>query len=85
MGVASHEGGDIAELGHALDQLPERLAHGGEVVDQVGRNIAQVFAVRRLDGKPEADPRRIDGLQGLVDGRLGDLDRAGAWFRALPC
>ena len=45
-------------------------------------NIAQVLALPRLDRKPEADASGVDGLEGLVDGRLVDLDRLARWSRS---
>ena len=46
----------------------------GEVVDEPGWDFAQVFTGLRFGGKTKADPRGINGLQGLVDGCLVDLD-----------
>ena len=74
-GVAFHEVGKIAELGRALQQVRQRLADGGEVLVEVGRHLGQVVALGRLGGQAEADPDRVDRLQGLLDGRLVDLDR----------
>ncbi len=38
----------IAEQGRALDQPFERLAHGGKVLIEIGRNLAQILARRGL-------------------------------------
>ena len=67
--------GSVSEQGRAVDRLAERLTNGREVLIEVGRHLAQVMAPGRLGGKAQADAYRIDGLQGLIDGRLGDLDR----------
>ena len=55
--------------------MAQRLTHGGESIGEISRRLAQVVALGKLGGKPQAGPIRVDGLEGLIDGRLVDVDR----------
>ena len=85
-GVASQRGREAGRTGPPLwNSVAQRLADGGEVLVEVGRHVGQVLALGRLGGEAEADPDRIDLLQGLIDGGLIDLDGLPALCRSLPC
>ena len=75
----------IPELGRAVEQLPEGLAHAGEVVGQIRRDIAQVFAVRWSLEKPKADPDGDRSLAGPGRRPPRRPSPPGAGCRGLPC
>ena len=68
-------GGEVTELGGALEQFSQRLPNGGEILVQLGRHFAQVVPLGRLGRQAEADTDRVDRLQRLFDARFRDLER----------
>ena len=55
--------------------MSQRLPDRRVILVEVVGDLAQVVARGRLGGEAQTDSRRQDGLQGLIDSRLIDLDR----------